>query len=128
MSNQEGLFKYDENMDFSLDLTSDLPNETKQNENDTRPFEETIDNSMDEIKKLMKERNELSKSKESITYGITTGKFPTWLKVNTYSLFHVSNVEDTAKFNELWSSVAKEGTKQHYAENDYILREKKVFK
>ena len=30
MSNQEVLFKYDDNMDFSLDLSSDLLNETKK--------------------------------------------------------------------------------------------------
>ena len=107
MSNQEAMYKYEENIDFSLDLTSDLKPEEKQ---ETRPYEEMMTKSMTEIKTLMKERNELTKSKESIINGIKSNKFPTWLQFSTQSYFRVSNADDTDKFNNLWNSLSKEGT------------------
>ena len=47
MSNQEAMYKYEENIDFSLDLTSDLKPEEKQ---ETRPYEEMMTKSMTEIR------------------------------------------------------------------------------
>ena len=108
MSNQQAMFTYDENVDFSLDLTSDI--EVPKSE--TPAFQDTLKSSMDEIKNLMNERNELSKSRESIIYGIKNDKYPSWIKFHARSHFRVSNENDTTKFNELWASVIKEGTEQ----------------
>lgn len=103
MCNQEAQFKYDEDCDFSLDLTKS----NEEEEIDTT-INDVTDKGLRKIKTLMTERNELARSRECLKYAIESGKYPTWMKFHTYNSFKVNNEADTMKYNELFESVAKE--------------------
>lgn len=103
MCNQESQFKYEEDVDFSLDLTKECEPELVD-----KSIEDATSNGLRRIIKLMDERNELSRSKECLKFGKERSENPPWMKLITFTSFKVSNDEDTMKFNDLFKEVARE--------------------
>uniref|UniRef100_K1Q992 Uncharacterized protein n=1 Tax=Magallana gigas TaxID=29159 RepID=K1Q992_MAGGI len=95
LSNQEALFAIPD-----LDLTITLPEKSDNSST-------IISEGPGEIRKTLQNRLTLAKRKESLPYGIQTGKCPTWFHTRSYL-----NGEGNEKFEKFWRDFAESQNKQ----------------
>lgn len=94
-SNQEALTKITD-----LDLSIKLPESN-------HCFDETAASGISDIVKIMKERQLLSKKRESLVYGQKTGIYPVWFSVKPKCHMNLESEEDDDKFKSAWACIAK---------------------
>lgn len=98
-SNQEALFAIPD-----LDLTINLPEGSDNSST-------IISEGLGEIRKTLQNRLTLAKRKESLRYGIQTGKFPTWFHTRSYCALNLDG-EGNEKFEKFWRDLAESQNKQ----------------
>lgn len=90
-SNQEAISKIQD-----LDLTITLPESNNSVNVSTNLYK-----GMKLIKPILEQRLVLAKRKESLRYGIQTGKFPTWFHTRIVCTLNLVG-EDNEKFEKFW--------------------------
>lgn len=98
-SNQEALFAIPD-----LDLTITLP---EGNDNSST----IISEGLGEIRQTLQNRLTLAKRKESLRYGIQTGRFPAWFYTRSHCALNLDN-EGNEKFEKFWRDLAESQNKQ----------------
>lgn len=98
-SNQEALTNIQD-----LDLTITLPEVSNTLTN-------KLSEGMAKIRPILEQRLVLAKRKESLRYGIQTGKFPTWFHTRSVCTLNLVDV-DNVKFEKFWQETTEHQTKQ----------------
>ena len=98
--NQEGNYERDCDLDFSLNLDKDDDNE------ENRQINAIGDQCIFDIRNLMKQRHELAVTKESLKYGMSTSRYPNWMRASLSCYPSLACEDDQTKFEEVWKNYA----------------------
>ena len=101
-----------------LDLTINLPSEESQQSKATK-------SRVHEIRSLLRERLELAKKREYLTYGKTCGDYPPWFTVKNYCHLNLDDKDDDNKFKDFWKELAT-ATKEQLADKVVSFLNKRI--
>lgn len=72
-----------------------------------RKLHDEIEPSFGTIHKLMQDRQELAKKKESLKFALKTNIFPSWLSLKFQCHINLPNPEDNDEFVKFWKDTQK---------------------
>lgn len=99
--NQEAVYlQEDDELDLTINLNEDSMETDFELQNEIEP-------SIGTINKLMQERQELAKKKESVKYAIRSNIYPSWLSLKFQCHLSFSNPEDNEDFSKFWKNTQK---------------------
>lgn len=99
--NQEAVYlQEDDELDLTIKLNEDVAETDLQ-------LQDEIEPSIGTIHKLMQDRQELAKKKESLKFALRTYIFPSWLSLKFQCHINLPNPEDNDEFVKFWKDTQK---------------------
>lgn len=99
--NQEAVYlQEDDELDLTIKLNEDVAETDLQ-------LQDEIEPSIGTIHKLMQDRQELAKKKESLKFALRTNIFPSWLSLKFQCHINLPNPEDNDEFVKFWKDTKK---------------------